>query len=165
MESTTLIQLQEQPTLTIRGQVRIEALGAAYGERLRALRAYLLQEGLRVTGAPFVRYHTFGAEETDVELGVPIAQEWPGRDEIKAGHLPGGPALVTEHVGAHVDLGKAYQRVRQAMTAEGFTPNGPAWEVYEWIDVNEDPERERAFAASEGHTRLVQPLLEEVQDE
>ncbi|SMB97591.1 hypothetical protein [Deinococcus hopiensis] len=159
--STALIQLQEQPTLSIRGQVRIAILGAAYGERLSALRVYLLQEGIWVTGSPFVRYHTFGEEKADAELGVPLAQAWPGLGEVKAGRLPGGPALVTEHIGAHVELGKAYRRVQQAVTAGGFTPNGPAWEVYKWIDVTHfgGPGREHGFAASEGHTRLVQPLL------
>ena len=37
-ESTELIQLQEQPTLSIRGQVLIAALATAQGERLRALK-------------------------------------------------------------------------------------------------------------------------------
>lgn len=157
-ESTRLIHLQEQTTLSIRGQVPIADLTTAQGERLRALRAYLTRESIPVAGAPFVRYHTFGDQETDVELGVPLVREAQGQAEIQAGHLPGGPALVTEHVGAHDRLGEVYGRLHQAMSAGGHTPNGAAWEVYEWIDLAHDEGQQSRPPPTEWQTRLIQPV-------
>jgi len=157
-EATTLIHLQQQPTLSLRGTVLIADLGTSHGARLRALQSYLVQENIPVIGPPFVRYHTFGDRETDVEVGVPVAQEQAGTGDIQAGHLPGGPALVTEHIGAHDQLGKVYGRVRQAMLSQKRAPNGAAWEVYEWIDLLRDQGLSPAPDPSEWHTRLVQPL-------
>lgn len=163
-EAAALIHLQEQPVLSIRGAVPVAALGPAFGERLGALRAHLARVGVQATGAPFVCYHAFGPEESDVELGVPIAQALPGGSEIQAGRLPGGPALVTDHFGPHRQLGAAYKRVHQAMAAGGFTPSGPAWEIYKWIDLNRPASQDHAVAANEGHTRLVQPVTAPVED-
>lgn len=163
-EEAALIHLQEQPVLCIRGAVPVASLGPAFGERLGALRAHLAHMGIQATGAPFVCYHAFGPDEADVELGVPIAQALPGGSEIRAGHLPGGPALVTDHFGPHKQLGAAYKRVHEAVAAGGFTPSGPAWEIYEWIDLNRPAGPDQAVAPHEGHTRLVQPVLAPVGD-
>ena len=160
-ESTELIQLQEQPTLSIRGQVLIAALATAQGERLRALQAYLVKEAIPVAGAPFVRYHIFGDRETDFELGVPIVGQAQGMGEIKAGHLPGGSALVTEHIGSHDKLGEVYGRLQQAMSASNRQANGAAWEVYDWIDPVHDQGSQKWPAPADWHTHLIQPLKDQ----
>lgn len=158
-EATTMIHLQEQPTLSLRGTVLIAELGPTNGARLRALQDFVVQEHIPVVGAPFVRYHTFGDRETDVEVGIPVAVEHAGTEEIQAGHLPGGPALITEHIGAHDQLGKVYARVHQAMLSEKRAPNGAAWEIYDWIDLVRHQGLSPMPPQSEWRTRLVQPLL------
>ncbi len=83
-------------------------MGEAMDDRLRALSAYLQQRGVQPAGAPFVRYHTFGETETDLETGIPVAEPVAGEGRIVSGVLPGGPAISTQHIGLHDRLGDAY---------------------------------------------------------
>lgn len=159
-EAPVLVQLTPQPTLSIRGVVPVATLGASHGERLSALRTHLGKARLAAAGPPFVRYHTFGEHETDVEVGVPLLEEAPGEGDVRAGRLPGGAALVTEHHGAHRELGRAYGRLHQALGAANLVPDGAAWEIYEWIDLSRDEDPPERARTTHGHTRLVQPVRE-----
>ena len=127
---------------------------------MEALSTYLRQRGAQPSGPPFVRYHTFGETETDVELGIPVAEPMPGERRIAAGELPGGPAVTTWHIGPHDTLGGAYARINAWLKEHGREPAGASWEVYCWID----PGDERGPAAwpepSNWRTRLVQPITE-----
>jgi hypothetical protein len=37
-------------------------------------------------------------------------------------------------------------------------PNGPAWEVYEWIDLTREPDPQSWPAPADWRTLLVQPI-------
>jgi hypothetical protein len=98
--------------------VPVARLTDAQGESLRALWAYLGQRGVGPAGPPFVRYHTFGEAETDVETGVPVAEAVAGEGRIAAGELPRG-AAATWHHGSHDGLAGAYARLGSWLEANG----------------------------------------------
>lgn len=151
-------QLAPQPVLSIRSTVQVAALGEAMGDRLQALRDYVQHHGIQPAGPPFVRYHTFGETETDLETGVPVAVPVAGKGQIIGGELPSGPVITTWHIGSHDKLGDAYARIHAWLEEHDRVPNGAAWEVYYWIDVSQyqgtaswpDPATWRA--------QLVQPI-------
>ncbi|GEM48376.1 GyrI-like domain-containing protein [Deinococcus cellulosilyticus] len=157
-ETPVLVELQTKPTLSIRGEISIQDIARSHGERLQRLWEHLKQHQLVPAGPPFVRYHTFGDERTDVEVGVPLVHPAAGSGNLQAGHLPGGLALVTEHDGPHRQLGRAYQRLQQAMQERGLHRDGPAWEVYNWMALALDTADRSDVASDRGHTTLVQPL-------
>ena len=157
-ETPVLVQLQAQPILSIRGEIRIADISSSHGERFQALRDHLKAHRLVAAGPPFVRYHTFGKEHTDAEVGVPVQQAIAGDGAIQAGHLPAGPALVNEHVGPHQQLGKAYRRLHEALQAKNLSAEGAAWEVYHWMDLSRDPTEAAPTLPERWHTTLVQPL-------
>jgi effector-binding domain-containing protein len=150
-------QLEPQPVLSIRATVRIEQLGAEMGERLQALRDHLQQHGAQPAGPPFVRYHTFGETETDLETGVPVDRPVPGGGRALAGELPGGPAVTTWHTGPHDKMGEAYERIAAGLKKHGREPDSPAWEVYYWIDLSKDLDPP-SWDPSSWRTELVQPV-------
>ena len=131
-------QLEPQPTVSIRATVPIVDLAAHHGDRLEALSTFLRQRGAQPSGPPFVRYHTFGGTETDVELGIPVAEPITGEGRIAAGELPGGSAVTTWHIGPHDTLGGAYGRVNAWLKEHGREPAGASWEVYHWIDPGDE---------------------------
>src|SRR5919112_5602133 len=92
---------QRQPVLSVRATVPMAELTAAQGQALRALWDQLGQQGVRPAGPPYVRYHTFGDAETDVEVGVPVADGAAGEGRVAAGELPGGTVVSAWHLGAH----------------------------------------------------------------
>jgi effector-binding domain-containing protein len=149
---------EPQPVLSIRANVAVAELAQAQGERLSELWRSMQARGLPPVGPPFVRYHTFGETETDVELGVPVSEGATGDGSIEAGALPGGPAIVTWHVGAHDNLGEAYGRLNTWLDEHQREAAGPAWEVYSWIDASNEPDPSSWPAPTQWRTELVQPV-------
>jgi effector-binding domain-containing protein len=149
---------EPQPTLSIRTNVPIAQLAQAQGTRLSELWRSMQARGLAPVGPPFVRYHTFGETETDVELGFPVSAGVAGAGRIEAGQLPGGAAIVTWHLGAHDSLGDAYRRLEQWLDANEREAAGSTWEVYWWIDPDREPDPSSWPAPTEWRTELVQPL-------
>jgi effector-binding domain-containing protein len=147
-----------QPVLSIRTNVPVAQLAQAQGERLSELRRSMQARGLAPGGPPFVRYHTFGETETDVELGVPVREEATGEGGIEAGSLPGGAAIATWHLGAHDSLGEAYARLAEWLEENERKAAGPAWEVYWWIDPSEEPDPSAWPPPTTWRTQLVQPI-------
>lgn len=154
----TIQQLEPQPVVSIRATVPIAELGQHHDDRLRALAGFLEQRGVRPAGPPFVRYHTFGDGETDLEVGIPVGTAVAGEGRIAAAELPGGPAVTTWHIGAHDTLGDAYARMQVWLSEHGREPDGAAWEVYGWID----PARYDGPATwpdpASWRTQLIQPI-------
>jgi effector-binding domain-containing protein len=157
MSTVEIQQLRRQPVVSVRQTIRIADLTRAQGESLHLLWRLLRDRGVTPAGPPFVRYHTFGDTETDVETGVPVADQIAGEGPVTAGELPAGPAAVTEHLGAHDKLGEAYQRIEQWLSGNGER-NGPAWEVYHWIDLSHEPDLSAWPAPDQWRTHIVQPI-------
>jgi effector-binding domain-containing protein len=149
---------QPQPTLSVRASVPVAELAATQGEALRTLWSYLQHQGVRPAGPPYVRYHSFGDADTDVEVGIPVAEAAVGQGRVAAGQLPGGPAVNAWHLGAHDRLGDAYTGLQAWLTAHGHQPKGAGWEVYHWIDLDQEPDPTGGPDPSDWRTRLVQPI-------
>lgn len=158
MSTVEVQQLRRQPVVSIRQTIPIAELTRVQGDSLRSLWRLLRDRGVAPAGSPFVRYHTFGDTQTDVETGVPVVDEIAGEGLITAGELPPGPAAVTEHLGAHDRLGEAYQRIGEWLAANNGEPGGPAWEVYHWIDLSSEPDMSTWPAPDEWRTDIVQPI-------
>jgi effector-binding domain-containing protein len=160
-EAAVLLEEREpQPVLSIRSTVAVAELAQAQGERLSELWRSMQERDVAPLGPPFVRYHTFGDAETDVELGFPVSAGVAGAGRIEAGRLPGGAAVVTWHFGAHDSLGEAYSRLNAWLEDNGREAAGPAWEVYWWIDPSRKPDPSAWPPPTEWHTELVQPVPE-----
>jgi effector-binding domain-containing protein len=158
-EAVLLVKDREsQPVLSIRTNVAVAQLAQAQGERLRELWRSMQARGLAFVGPPFVRYHTFGETETDVEVGVPVRKGATGEGRIEAGALPGGVAIATWHLGAHDSLGEAYERLNRWLEEHDRRAAGPAWEVYWWIDISQEPDPSSWPVPTEWRTELVQPI-------
>ena len=157
-EDVAIQQLESQPVLSIRATIPIAQLGEAMGERVPVLLAYLQQSGAQAAGPLFVRYHTFGDDETDMETGIPVAASVAGAGQIAGGALPGGPAVTTWHHGPHHTLGDAYGRLTAWLQAQGREPDGPAWEIYYWIDPRQESDPAAGHDPATWQTQLVQPF-------
>ena len=87
-ESTEQVVTEEhepQPVLSIRQTVSLAALPQAQGESLAALWRFMQRKEVAAAGPPFVRYHTFGDQETDVEIGIPVSAPTTGDGRITSG--------------------------------------------------------------------------------
>lgn len=153
-----LEELPPQPVLSIRATIPVARLGDTMGERIRVLSQFLRERGAQPAGPPFVRYHTFGETDTDMEFGVPVTEPTAGDGEVGGGELPGGSAATTWHLGAHDRLGEAYGRIERWRREHGREPAGPGWEVYQWIDLGASGESTSQPDPSTWRVQLVQPI-------
>jgi effector-binding domain-containing protein len=100
-------------------------------------------ERIRSTGAEpagplFARYHSFGAEQVDVEIGFPVAQPLPGvspvaeigAGEIGSSALPAGRVAFTIHRGPYDGLSDSYDRLHDWIHAAGLSEGSGPWESY-----------------------------------
>jgi effector-binding domain-containing protein len=153
-----LSELPAQPILSIRATTPVAKLGETMGERIGVLSQFLRERGAQPAGPPFVRYHTFGDTDTDMEFGVPVIDALAGGAGIVAGELSAGPAAITWHVGAPDRLGEAYERIEKWRIQHGREPAGPAREVYHWIDLSASGDSGASADPSTWRIELVQPL-------
>ena len=149
---------EPQPVLSIRANVRVAQLTQAQGESLQALWSFIERRGVTPAGPPYVRYHTFGQTEADLETGIPVAEAVAGEGRTAAGELPGGAAITTWQLGSHDGLADAYGRLGSWLQANGREADGAAWEVYWWIDPNVEPDPAAWPTPTEWRTQLVQPI-------
>jgi effector-binding domain-containing protein len=159
LDAVVLQDLKPQPVLSIRATVRIDELAERHSESLRELWNSMQARGVTAARPPFVRDHTFGQTDTDVEVGIPVADAVSGEGRITAGELPGGAAISAWHIGSHDRLGEAYGRLQARLSVRDRKVAGAAWKVYWWIDPAFDPDPASWPPPAEWRCELVQPVV------
>jgi effector-binding domain-containing protein len=155
-----IVELAAMPTLAVRVRQPMAELdlGALFGQHLPALARHLADLGAAPGGPPYGRYHEFGSEWADVEIGLPTAAHvaaMPTLEECEPGEmglsqLPGGQAALTVHRGSYETLGDSYRRLEAWIGDAGRAAGGAPWESY--VD---DPEE---VDVAELRTELYWPL-------
>ncbi len=141
LEGTRIEELEAQPSLAVRVQQKMADLDLA-----KAFDTYLPKVGARAeelgvshAGAPYGRYHQFGPEIVDVEIGLPVETAPDGvvelaaceSGEVGASELPAGLVARTTHLGPYDTLPQAYDTLHEWIHAQPGVDDGDApWESY-----------------------------------
>jgi len=158
---TRIVELTPQPTVAVRVQRPISELdlGELFDFHLPNIADGIANRGAEPAGPPYGRYHEFGPEQVDVEIGIPVSMPLAGlraiaeceAGELGSSELPGGSAAVCVHLGPYDGLSEAYDRLHDWIHASGRDEGPGPWESY--ID---DPSE--VADASQLRTELVWPL-------
>ncbi len=136
-----IIEVEDQPVLTVRTVTAVENLPAFFGEAYGAIMKYLGELGEQPAGMPFGAYYNMDMKALDVEAGFPVAKILPGKEKIQSGKIAGGKYGVTLHIGSYDSVGPAYEALEDFVKQKGFEPTGIAYEYY-LNDPSEDPKIE-----------------------
>jgi effector-binding domain-containing protein len=141
---------ERQPVLSVRTRTHVDHLPQAMAKAYAAIVQYMGELGTYPSGPPFAAYFNTDMEDLDVELGMPVAEEQPGKDDIQASEIPAGQVVTCVHVGPYSALEPSYSALSEFVHEQGLEPTGVAYEIY--LD---DPQ---SIPEEEMKTRIVFPL-------
>jgi effector-binding domain-containing protein len=141
ISETRVLELDPQPTLAVRIQQPMAELdlASAFDRYLPAAFGRVQELGGQMAGAPFARYHAFGPDHVDVEIGIPIAVPLGGvpalasvpAGEFGASELPGGRVARAVHRGTYDGLKDAYDALHGWIHEQpGIDDAAGPWESY-----------------------------------
>lgn len=130
MEKFKIVELEEQPALTIRAMINIRAISEFVVSVFEEIMAYCEEKNIRPVGPPFAIYHRAEMDFADVECGLPVESRAEGEGKIRSLILPGGKVATTIHVGPYDLLGATYAKMHKWMMKKGLEPGGTPWESY-----------------------------------
>jgi effector-binding domain-containing protein len=125
--------LVEQPahlTLSVRTRSSVEELPRVLGDIYKSITGYLTELGEDPPRAPFAAYYNMDMQDLDVEAGVLVQEELPGKGDIKPGKIPAGKYAVCMHVGPYNKIEPAYEALMEWVKEKGLNPTGVAYEFY-----------------------------------
>ena len=135
-----IVQLTRQPTLAVRVKQPMAEMDLAslFDRYLPLVGARIQAAGATMAGAPFGRYHQFGPDVVDIEIGAPV-DAWPAgvpaledcqSGDVGTSELPGGDAAMLTHVGPYDGLSASYDRLHAWMHDHGREDGPGPWECY-----------------------------------
>ncbi len=125
-----LKNVEAKPILSVRVVTTIEDLPALINDSYRRIADYLAELGETPADAPFAAYHKLDTNSLDIELGVPVSANLPGKGDIKAGETDSGNAVVYMHEGPYTDLKPVYEKIFEWIGENECTPKGLYYEYY-----------------------------------
>lgn len=142
--------LRAKDTATVRETIARDDITEALGRIFQAVHQAIAEQGVTASGAPFARYHEFGAQ-IDLEAGLPVESPIEADGDVKPSQLPEGPAAIAVHAGPYEGLVATYDAIQAWMTATERTPSGGPWELY-LTDPSSEPNPSRWL------TEIIWPL-------
>jgi effector-binding domain-containing protein len=141
LSDTEIVTLEPQPTVAVRIQQPMAELdlASAFDRFMPLVASRIAADGGAIGGPPFGRYHRFGPDVVDVEIGFPVTVAPPGLPalascapgDVGTSELPGGPVARTTHRGSYDGLSQTYDALHEWIHAQpGYDDGAGPWESY-----------------------------------
>ena len=137
-----VIDLEPENAMAKRGEILVSELPTFFGQAFHQVAAVIQDQGAVATGPPFGYYPRMPTETVVVEAGFPVAVPLEVSDEVHPLVLPGGPAVVAEHVGPYEAMAQTYAELQSWIADHGLQAGESVWEVY-LTDPDAEPDQNK----------------------
>ncbi len=120
---------KKQAAVSIREKVKMQDIPAEMGRMFGELMP-VLQNDVQCVGPPFAFYHSWSDNETDMDVGFPVAGKTVNRGRVRPFELPAVKAVVGMHMGPYDKIVDSYNKMMAWMKANGHEPAEYMWEEY-----------------------------------
>lgn len=121
--------LQPATAAVVTETLPIATIGPFIGEAVGLVMQALQAQHAFPVGPPFASYHMQG-ETFVVSAGFPVARPFTADGRVVPMELPGGPTVITMHVGAYDEVAQAYDAIMAWLPSQNLLPAGDPWEQY-----------------------------------
>lgn len=119
-----------QPVLSIREVMPFSEFPIRAESAFTKILAYLTQSGRLPAGGPFVCYHNTDLEHLDVEIGFPVFESLPERDDIHCVIHPGGRCAAGIFQGPYEESDPLMLKIMEAIAGRGQAAAGRIYNEY-----------------------------------
>lgn len=130
----------ERNTLSIRKRISTKELPDFFKYVYDSLNKYLQEHNAKPVGPLFAIYYNLDMQNLDIESGFPVTDLFQGENDIRAGRLPGGRAVIGIHKGPYSTIENTYQAMAKWMKEHNLEPTGMLYENYISDPDNTSPE-------------------------
>lgn len=121
---------EAQPALAMRVRTPVDKLPQIMGESYASIAHYLGELGKEPAGPPFVVYYNMDMQDLDIEMGIPVGSDIPGRGEIHMTELPAGKMGTCLYTGPYNEIEQGYNVLSDWVVEHHYESSGVAYEVY-----------------------------------
>lgn len=128
----TVTQVPVRAVAAVRIHTGLKALAKNIPLGFGTLMQGLMRHNRRAAGVPMLIYHDVIDEDTegDIEICVPVDQEFSGDAEVFGRALEGGDVATTLHCGPYDQISPAYHALAGWIPTNGYEVAGPPREIY-----------------------------------
>lgn len=119
-----------QLVMSVRTRCAVEKLPELLGKEYMRIYEYLSSLGAKPTGAPFVAYYNMDMSDLDIEVGFPITEAVPEKDDMQISSIKAGRYVTALYTGPYSEMEPAYNTLMKWMEENELEYNGVAYEFY-----------------------------------
>ena len=125
-----IIKRNKQGVLSVKTTTNMEKLPMLIGEIYGKIGSYLKEIDEFPEDIPFVRFFNMEIENLKVEIGFPVYEELPGKEDIEFSYLPEMKAVYSMYLGPYQEMEASYNEVMGWIETNNLIPDGTFLEYY-----------------------------------
>jgi effector-binding domain-containing protein len=125
-----IIDVESIKALSIKDSCTALNLSKKYHELYGEIGKVIKEQSLQVSSMPFGIYHSFSPEHVDVEAGIPVSGNPEPSGRVAVIDTYRGRSARAKFIGPYEKLGDAWDEFFKWMTANGYIPGFPCFEIY-----------------------------------
>lgn len=136
-----VIEQQTQPVMYVAATSSIDNISETISTGYRKIMEYLQLVGVNPTGSPYTAYYNQDMSNLSVQMGFPVKEALPEKDDVKAGVIPSGKYVTTVYKGPYTGIQQMFEEVFKWIDENGLKQSGIYYEYYvnspEEVDEND----------------------------